>query len=333
MAQLVKLADYVSRYENDLSRYPTQFIRLKRHQWERIKLQWELGEAPSPWQSLLEEEQDKDESAQRKWYSPFLRIMGKKEEEQINEEIVEEETEQDEEFDFILRPNTIYQARNEDELRRLYINQLFQFQIKWASSTLLEKSRVDPRFYRDQLLRSFMQSLPDSFFIYYYPIVKLQKAPVELDILILTPLECICINVLEEERLAAYIGTGERFWMKKSGDIESKVLNPLIGLNRMEKIVKGILASKQLQFPIRKVVLSRNGYIDYPGHPFDVEFVDRRNYDEWFQKIRSNSSPMKSSQFKVAQAILENGQTTAMSRLFGEQEEVEEEQVKMEFPY
>ena len=43
MAQLVKLADYISRYENDLTRYPTQFIRLKRYQWKRIKNQWEHG--------------------------------------------------------------------------------------------------------------------------------------------------------------------------------------------------------------------------------------------------------------------------------------------------
>ena len=38
MAQLVKLLDYVSRYENDLSRYPTQYIRLKKYQWERMKI-------------------------------------------------------------------------------------------------------------------------------------------------------------------------------------------------------------------------------------------------------------------------------------------------------
>ena len=43
MAQLVKLLDYVSRYEHDLSRYPSQYIRLKRYQWERMKTQWENG--------------------------------------------------------------------------------------------------------------------------------------------------------------------------------------------------------------------------------------------------------------------------------------------------
>lgn len=43
MAQLVKIQDYISRYEIDLTRYPTQFVRLKKVQWERIKHQWETG--------------------------------------------------------------------------------------------------------------------------------------------------------------------------------------------------------------------------------------------------------------------------------------------------
>ena len=40
MAQLVKLQDYVSRYQVDLKRYPTQFVRLKKQQWDRTKEEW-----------------------------------------------------------------------------------------------------------------------------------------------------------------------------------------------------------------------------------------------------------------------------------------------------
>ena len=52
MAQLVKLQDYISRYQIDLARYPTQFVRLKKNQWGRIKRQWELGEDISEWQHV-----------------------------------------------------------------------------------------------------------------------------------------------------------------------------------------------------------------------------------------------------------------------------------------
>lgn len=55
MAQLVKIQDYISRYEIDLARYPTQFIRLKQNQWERVKHQWQTGEVIEQWEQLEEE--------------------------------------------------------------------------------------------------------------------------------------------------------------------------------------------------------------------------------------------------------------------------------------
>jgi hypothetical protein len=169
------------------------------------------------------------------------------------------------------------------------------------------------------LLRSFTQQLPDSYLLFYYPILKVKKAPVELDIILVTPIECLCITVLEGEDAAAFIGTGDRFWTKKFGDKESRVLNPFIGLSRMEKIISGILAANNIDFPIKKLVISRNGYIDYPGLPFDTEIIDRKMYGAWFDSQRKSTVPMKYNQFKAAQSILDMGQTTAVSRLFEEQ--------------
>ena len=57
MAQLVKLQDYISRYQIDLARYPTQFIRLKKNQWERVKYQWQTGEEIRQWEHIEEEEE------------------------------------------------------------------------------------------------------------------------------------------------------------------------------------------------------------------------------------------------------------------------------------
>ena len=44
MAQLIKLQDYVSRYEQDIYRYPSQFIKLKKQQWDKIKAAYLAGE-------------------------------------------------------------------------------------------------------------------------------------------------------------------------------------------------------------------------------------------------------------------------------------------------
>jgi len=227
MAQLVKLLDYISRYENDLTRYPTQFIRLKRSQWDRMKVQWENGLEHSMWQQVTEDEAPEEKS---KFASLFRMFGSRKEEVEIEE--VEGETEDD---DFGFQSNITFTPETMEQLRKLYMDQLFQFQLKWASSTLMDRSRVDPKFMHDSLLRSLTQQLPDSFLLFYYPIVQLQKAPVELDVIIMTPVECMCITVLEKEDLAAFVGGGDRFWKKKVGEKEIKLLNPLISLNRNEK--------------------------------------------------------------------------------------------------
>ena len=319
MAQLVKLLDYISRYENDLTRYPTQYIRLKKYQWERMKIQWENGLDHSAWNQKPIDPEPEEE----KRFASLFRLFSLRKNlvTEAAESIKVESDEEQDDFDF--SPNIIYNPSTIEQLRKLYLDQLFHFQIKWASSTLMDKSKVDPRYMRDSLLRNFTLQLPDNYLILYYPILKLKNASVDLDILIITPVQCMCIKVLEDEDIAAFIGSGDRFWIKKVGETETKFLNPLIGLDRMEKIVGSIFKGKGLEFPTRKYLLSRNGYIDYPDTSFDVESIDRRSYDKWFSKLQKSSSPMKSVQFKAAQAILDLGQTTAMSRLF----EVAEDEV------
>ncbi|MFJ7851588.1 hypothetical protein ACIQX3_02180 [Peribacillus frigoritolerans] len=44
MAQLIKMQDYISRYEQDIYRYPTQFARLKKQQWDKLKAAYNAGE-------------------------------------------------------------------------------------------------------------------------------------------------------------------------------------------------------------------------------------------------------------------------------------------------
>lgn len=321
MAQLVKLVDYVSRYENDLTRYPTQFIRLKRYQWKRIRTQWEHGfDAFEPRiETEQEEEQEND-----KWYSALFKKWRKRRDDELDEEETNAEPDELAETDLAFQAAISCRPSNIEQLKKSYTDQLFQFQLKWASSTLYDKSRVDPKFFSDRLLKQLTQRLPDSFLLFYYPIVKVNKAPVELDVILLTPTTCYCITVLESERMAAYIGSGERFWLKKYGDQETKVLNPTIALNRMEKIISSFFGSADVELPIRKLIISSNGYIDYPGTPFEITCIDRKNYDEWLTKLGNNPSPMKHTQFKAAQAILEHAQTTAMSRLFDAEEIAED---------
>ncbi|ARF16420.1 nuclease-related domain-containing protein [Sporosarcina ureae] len=322
MAQLVKLADYISRYENDLTRYPTQFIRLKRYQWKRIKNQWEHGVDLYAEQAATFSEEVQEPS---KWYTALFKKWRKQTDvEWTHESTISDEEVEAQEDDKDFQASIASQPTTIEQLKKVYRDQLFKFQLKWASSTLYDRSRVDPRYFSDPLLKQLTLRLPDSFLLFYYPIVKVNKAPVELDIILLAPTTCYCITVLEDERMAAYIGSGERFWSKKFGEEEVKVLNPTIALSRMEKVVSSFFRAAKVEMPIKKLIVSRNGYIDYPGTLFEITTVDRKTYEQWLAKLCNNPSPMKHTQFKAAQAILDHAQTTAMSRLFDAEEITEE---------
>ena len=60
----------------------------------------------------------------------------------------------------------------------------------------------------------------------YEPIFLLKKAPVEVEVLLLTPTEIWCLAFIEEDEDAAYTGSNDNFWINGSGDSEDKVLNP-----------------------------------------------------------------------------------------------------------
>ncbi|MFL0584419.1 nuclease-related domain-containing protein [Solibacillus silvestris] len=320
MAQLIKLQDYISRYEIDLARYPTQFIRLKQNQWERIKYQWQTGETIERWEHIEEEVQEEKKKSLFQKLFPFKKDVPEEEQEDIekvtitNEWAVEGDSHQEEDTTLNFEPNLVYTPKTLEELKKMFIDQFFHFQMKWASSTLREKSYVDPKFMRDTLLRSLLLTLPDNYLVFYYPILRVKKAPIELDIIIMTPTECLCITVLEQESQAVYIANSERFWLKKDGKNEKKVLSPLIQLNRMEKVVEQIFHQNNIELPIRKVLLTRNGYIDYLGTMYGISFVDKRKFPEWMEQLKHSVSPMKHMQIRGAQAILNTVQTTSFHR-------------------
>lgn len=328
MAQLVKLQDYISRYQIDLARYPTQFVRLKKSQWERVKHQWESGDDIQQWEHIqpaivevAEEIVDKPRFSLFKKFLPTRiskdtmaaeevveSVKDSTDTELNNEYIPEEET------TLHFEPNIVYNPQTLEELKKMFMDQFFHFQMKWASSTVREKSYVDPKYMRDSFLRTCLQSLPDSYLLFYYPILQLKKAPIELEIVLLTPTECIIIKLLEEDDHAVYIGSGDRFWSKKVAKTEKKTLSPIIDINRTEVIVSKLFKQDGVTMPIRKVILSRNGYIDYPGTAYGIQFVDKRKFSEWMRSLKKSISPMKHMQIRAAQSILKTSQTTSFQR-------------------
>ncbi|MGP7818401.1 nuclease-related domain-containing protein [Niallia sp. 01092] len=319
MAQLIKLKDYISRYEQNIIVYPSRFVRLKKQKWEGVKTSFEAGERASEYveePSLIGAKSNEEKTS---IFSKLKGIMKRNtnadewlEKREIKENQLEELEEDELAFDY--QPNNYFAPKNIEEVKRQFLNQLFQFQMKWASSTLTEKSIVKKEMYYDEVLKYYLQRFPDTYLVLYKPVFLLQQAPVELDTIIITPTEIWCITLLEAEDSAVFVGSNEKFWTKKREENEKKILSPVITINRTEKIIKSILKKYDIHLPVQKAILSRNGYIDYPMSPFDIKTIEKRNYDEWFQMMRNNRSPIKAIQLKTAESLLHHCLTTCMKR-------------------
>ncbi|MDQ0231228.1 NERD domain-containing protein [Metabacillus malikii] len=321
MAQLVKLYDYISRYELDAYRYPSQFIRFKRKQWKKVYAAWStnqfhkvmrVSEPTIPLQIETEEkksilEKIKGRLKKEEEIEPVIKPL-------INESVLEDDELQ---FQFTTIPRT------EDDLKKLFLDYIFRFQVRWASSTLREKSEVDRKVYRDQLLQYYIQRLPDQYLLLYRPVFQLKNAPIELDIILISTTEVFCITMMEQSNEAIYTGSKEKFWDARRGKDVKKILNPLIGLNRTGTVIEKVLATSDIELPVKKMLISRNGYIDYPFVPHDITILDKRTFKDWFQRLRNSSAPLKHVQLKAAQQLLSHCLTNSSYRKEWKDEEDE----------
>ncbi|OEH91771.1 NERD domain-containing protein [Bacillus solimangrovi] len=319
MAQLIKLQDFISRYETDIYRYPSQYIRLKKHRWEGIKKQWYNGtlskvnfsDMPnefSEYKPNFEEDWLNDNrksffSSMKNW---FARNKNKDENYYYENEIYSVESQH----------QAIERHKSLDEVKQDFLDELLRFQIMWASSTIRDKSYVNHSLYYDTSLRYFLQQFPDNFLILYQPIFQIKSAPVELDIVMLTPISTICITLLESQTKEGEVFQVDkgRYWIEGYGEESKKRINPMLTLNRMYKVINGIYEHEHIDMPVKRIVLSRNGYIEQAHAPADTQIIDRRTYKDWHDSMKRMPSPLKHNQLKAAQSLLNYCQSTYVRR-------------------
>lgn len=304
MAHLIKLEDYVSRYQNDMYRYPSQFSRLKRERWKRLKIEWEesyLNNNPSVEkfvEKLVEQHQQTIKGTFNKfknWYK-----KGQEQPEVFYEDFKE--------------PTYQFKYKTLPELKINFLKELYEFQLNWASSTMLEKSQMKNLYFYDIALKWLLQSLPDNYFLLYYPIITYPRATSQFDILLIGPTDIWCIVNLRGKENTIFQTFSERYWLEINGNEEAKIINPFLSLNRMSTIIKRILVDTGLDITVQKAVLSLEGYIDVEAPWSGAQFLDKRGCKTWNEKLKNNSSPIKSNQLKFSQALLNVCQTTSVAR-------------------
>ncbi|SET82316.1 hypothetical protein SAMN05216389_13314 [Oceanobacillus limi] len=290
MAQLIKLQDYISRYEWNIYRYPSQYIRLKQENWNKLHYVWSNQE------SVHHTSDEDKEMASR--FSKWKNFMKRDERPEQREEA----------------QNKMDLPDSENELRQYFLNKLFPFQLKWATSTVSSVSFMDKKYYQDATLRYFLQRFPDTYLLMLYPTFSIKKAPVDGEIILITPVGIEIIYLLEEHKDTFFTVRDDRTWTKQRDDKESTLLSPVISLKRTERIISGIFSKYDLSFPVTKTVLSRTNRISIISEPYQVQIIDKLNYEKWFEDKRSLVSPLKNQQLKAAEHLLRHCQTTSVKR-------------------
>lgn len=318
VAHLIKLEDYISRYQFDLYRYPNQFTRLKKERWEYFKIQWQEAKDFSSPLLLFDKEDEEEEVVEEKnlvkrtiakvkgWYKFKHDPIFFTEEEPKN--------------------NQFKHIQTIEQLRRMFLDEMFESQIRWASSSLLERSHVSPHYRHDHWLRFFVQKLPDNYLVMYEPIFFIKQAPVEMGTIIISPTEIYCITLIEGKETSVFDATADRFWIEHVGEKQHKVLSPVVALNRSASILREILIEAKLRLPVKKVVLAPDTFIDIRAQGLRVDFIDKRYFNEWHEKLVKHPSPLKRDQLKVAKELLEQCKTVAHRR----QQLVEVEELEQE---
>lgn len=299
IAQLIKLQDYITRYEWDTYRYPTQYIRLKRENWSNLYQDW-LVEAEEE-SELIDEFYGELPERNR---SVFKKLKNKLKKSRVTiDTLQEEQTEEKAPL-----PET------EQGLKQEFLDNLLNFQMKWATSTVTHSSFVNQKYYQDALLKYLLQRFPDTYLVMYFPIFTIKKAPIETDIILITPVEIEIIHFAEYEEDAMIMASEERTWHIEHSDRHRKILNPIISLKRTEKLIKSILVAEGIAFSIKKTVLSRTNPILFATEPYNTRIIGKLGYEDWFQEKRRLTSPLKNAQIKTAEALLKHCQTTSVRR-------------------
>lgn len=295
MAQLIKLLDYISRYESNPFHYPTQYIRLKQENWQRLTELWETENECENFP--FEEEQVHDVKNEKRFFkwNPFHR----------RKEAHEKENEK--EFERSL-------PRSKEQLTRYFLNELYPFQLKWATSTVSRVSFTDRNHSADPILKHLLQRLPDIYLLMYFPIFNIKKAPIEGEIILVSPIDLEIISFIKASPDATVFADPERTWTVETESETSKIISPTIALKRTEQIIKSILNKSELEVPIKKTVLSQTSPILFTNEPYNTAVIGKEKYDEWLEEKRSLTSPLKSVQLKTIKALLNHCQTISVRR-------------------
>ncbi|ELK47351.1 NERD domain-containing protein [Bacillus sp. SB49] len=289
MAQLIKLQDYISRYQRNIFQYPTKYIQLKKEQWEKARHEFLHVKDTGIEAASLEDTEP--------LRSPFWRRWMRKEEEKPDH-----------------RPEVEESPVSMAERKQQFLDGLFSLQLTWASKTLVERSFLAPEYREDERLKFYLQRLPDTYLLMYRPIVTIKKAQMEIEPLLIGPHGVELIYDLSAIPGETVYPSAEKAWYVEENGKQRKIMNPLLSLRRSETYVKSVWKKYNIHLPFRKVVLAPQWTFSGVKEPFQTDYIGRERYAQWLEDKRNTTSPFKHDQLKAAEALLYHCRTSSVKR-------------------
>ncbi|WP_245831760.1 hypothetical protein [Oceanobacillus senegalensis] len=130
----------------------------------------------------------------------------------------------------------------------------------------------------------------------------------------ISPIGIEILYFLEKDSQSIIIASDERTWVVQGQQTSTKILNPIIALKRTEQIVKSILHTNGVDFPISKTVISRSNPIVFATEPYQTKLIGKQKYDQWFKERRNLNSTLKNKQLKAAEELLRYCLTESVQR-------------------
>ncbi|MCF6138331.1 hypothetical protein [Pseudalkalibacillus berkeleyi] len=288
MAQLLKIEDCVSRYEQDVFRYTGQYIRLKKERWNRVKINWESEKNSNLTDDILEETKPP-----KKWWQRKAEPS---------------ETEPTEPINKTYTPITL------TALKKNFKEELYNFQLKWASATIREQSRISNRVRNHSFLRYMLMDLPDNYLVLYKPIVRLKKAETQLDVIIIGPDSIQAIVQMNANEQETIHPTQGRFWEIERKGEKNRIISPVSAVQRMNYFIESIIDQASSEMKFTYTILAENSYINRSNIPPYIQVVDKSVYEQWSDQLKRQPSPIKYKQLKAAKTLLDHCVTTSYLR-------------------
>src|SRR5699024_1184631 len=155
---------------------------------------------------------------------------------------------------------------------------------------------------------------PDIYFLMYHPVFNIKKAPIDAEIILISPFDIEIISFIHEHAEATILATNDRKWTVESETNQKSILSPVISLKRTDKIIQNILHTNNIEIPMKKHIIYYNNHILYTTEPYQTNIIGKQDDPKWFEQKRALTSSLKSVQFKAMEALLSHCQTNAVLR-------------------